>query len=272
MLFKGEICRVHVADPYLKNGKWAPAEVVRVNKKSAQVRMNLRAKEYITTTVPNNRIWKCKKHALRARSRQDSFGGGKADCVLSTKRMGRHRKLVEVVPTLFNPFDRAQVIGDFGLMLRDDNIRSNSICCFNDNTGQWQFAGLNPTTPQSAGGGNAAARPWEYLGDAIGIPTGPYASLTETVSVQFPGEEVSKVRSAKEIIDEAFNRMVRKQLANPDKTIFYYSADEADPAGKRLGLGIFRHLVGDDVITYITDKFSNLPYAIQKARVTSTIP
>jgi len=271
MLAKGEICRVHVADPLLKNGKWMPAEVVRVNKKSAQVRMNLRAKEYITTTVPNNRIWKCKKHALRARPRQDSFGGGKADCVLSTKRMCRHRKLVEVVPTFFDP-TQVQVMGNFPRMLANANIRSNSVCCFNDNTNQWEFAGLHPTTPQGAGGGNAQARPWEYLGDAIGIPTGPYASLTEMKYVQFAGEDSRSLRSAKEIIDEAFNRVVRKQLANPDKTIFYYSADEADPAGKRVGLGIFRHSVGDDVVTYITDKFSNLPYAIQKARVTSTIP
>jgi hypothetical protein len=214
--------------------------------------------------VPFNNIWKCKKPAVR----KDSFGG-KADSVLSTKRIGRHRKLVEVRPTIFNPM---QVIGDFGRMLNDANIRSNSVCIFNDNHPQWVFAGLNPSTQQGPGGGNAIARPWEYLGDAIGIPTGPYASLTIMIEVQFAGEEVPKLRSVKEIIDEAYNRLVRKQLANPDKEIFYYSADSNDPSGKRLGLGIFANQVGDDVIKYHTKKLQDLPHAIQKARVTGVVP
>ena len=258
MLTAGEKCRVY------SEGKWLEAKVVRVNKKTAQVCLHPFSCKF-AITVPFDKIWKCKKPAIR----KDSFGGGKADCVLSTKRIGRHRKLVEVVPTFF---DRAQVMGNFPRMLEDANIRCNSVCCFNDNTNQWEFAGLHPTTPQGAGGGNAQARPWEYLGDAIGIPTGPYASLTETVQVQFAGEAVRHARSAKEIIDEAFNRAVRKQLSNPDKEIFYYSADEQDPHGKRLGLGIFRDLVGDDVITYITKKLQDLPFAIQKARVTGVMP
>jgi len=261
MLSVGDKCRV-----YCKT-QWVPAKVVRVNKKTAKI-YYIRSGPKFAIDVPFDKIWKgWKKPAIR----KDSFGGGKADCVLSTKRIGRHRKLVEVVPTFFDPM-QVQVMGNFPRMLTDANIRSNSVCCFNDNTEQWEFAGLNPTTRQPAGGGNASARPWEYLGDAIGIPTGPYSSLTQMFLVRFPGEEVSKVRTAKEIIDEAFKRVVRLQLANPDKTTFYYSADEGDPHGKRLGLGIFRELVGHDVTTYITDKLTVLPSAIQKARVTGIVP
>ncbi|MAU01369.1 MAG: hypothetical protein CL608_29870 [Anaerolineaceae bacterium] len=243
--------------------QWVPAKVLRVNKKTAKI-YYIRSGPKFAIDVPFDKIWKgWKKPAIR----KDSFGGGKADCVLSTKRIGRHRKLVEVVPTIFDP---TQVMGNFGRMLNDANIRSNSVCIFNDNTNQWEFAGLHPTTRQPAGGGNAIARPWEYLGDAIGIPTGPYASLTEMKYVQFPGEDSRSLRSAKEIIDEAFKRVVRKQLANPDKDIFYYSADEND--GKRLGLGIFANAVGDDVVEYHTKKLQDLPYAIQKARVTGVAP
>ena len=263
MLAIGDKCRV------LKDDKWVAAKVLRVHNKTARLnvptpRPRVNGQGEIIT-VPFNSIWKCKKPAMR----KDSFGGGKADCVLSTKRKSRHRKLVEVVPTFFNP---TQVIGDFGRMLRDADIRETSVCCFNDNHGQWIYAGLNPTVPQNAGGGNAIARPYEYLGDAIGIPTGPYATLTQMKPVQFPGEDMMSERSAKEIIDEAFNRVVRKQLANPDKTTFYYSADSNDPDGKRLGMGIFAGSVGDCVISYITDKFVDLPRTIQKARVTGTIP
>jgi hypothetical protein len=260
MLAVDEKCRVHVG------GKWIAGKVLSVNKNNKTAKVSyMRSGPAFAMNVPFDRIWKCKKPAIR----KDSFGGGKADCVLSTKRMDRHRKLVEVVPTFFHP---TQVMGNFGLMLRDVNIRANSVCLFNDNHGQWMYAGTNPKTPQYAGGGNAVARPWEYLGDAIGIPTGPYASLTQMMVVQFSGEEISSLRSVKEIIDEAFNRVVRKQLANPDKTTFYYSADPNDPDGKRLGMGIFAGSVGDDVIKCITDKLADLPRAIQKARVTSTMP
>ena len=207
MLSVGDKCRV-----YCKT-QWVPAKVMRVNKKTAKI-YYIRSGPKFAITVPFDKIWKgWKKPAIR----KDSFGGGKADCVLSTKRIGRHRKLVEVVPTIFDPM---QVMGNFPRMLADANIRTNSVCIFNDNTYCWQFAGLHPGIPQQAGGGNAAARPWEYLGDAIGIPTGPYASLTEMVHVQFPGEDLQRFRSAKEVIDEAFKRVVRFQLSNPDKEIF----------------------------------------------------
>ena len=256
MLAVDEKCRVHI------KGKWIAGKVLRVHKKTAKVYLNGGQGEI---TVPFKSIWKCKNSAIR----KDSFGGGKADCVLSTKRISRHRKLVEVVPTFFHP---TQVMGNFGLMLRDVNIRANSVCLFNDNHRQWMYAGINPNTQQYAGGGNAVARTWEYMGDAIGIPTGPYASLTQMIAVQFAWEEISSHRSVKEIIDEAFNRVVRKQLANPDKTTFYYSADPNDPDGKRLGMGIFAGSVGDCVIKYITDKLADIPRTIQKARVSGTIP
>ena len=249
----GETCRV------LNDGKWALAKVLRVNKKSVMVNRGTD-----TVTVPFEKIWKCKKKPVIR-----TFRGGKADSVIMTKRIGRHRKLVEVVPTFFDP---TQVMGNFQRMLADSSIRNISVCFFNDNHSQWMYAGLNPTVPQLAGGGNAIARPYEHLGDAIGIPTGPYYSLTQMIKVQFAGEDTASERSVKEIIDEAFNRAVRMQLANPHKTIFYYSADPDDPHGKRLGLGIFAHCVGLDVVDLITKKLTEFPHAIQKARVTGHIP
>jgi hypothetical protein len=256
MLKKNEECRV------FKDGKWHEATIIKVNTKSAQVKLKEKCASSITVSF--DKIWKSKKRVVHKRT-----FGGKADSRVATKRIGRHRKLVEVVPTFFHP---SRVLGNFGAMLQDSELRSKSFMFFNDNHDQWVFAGLHPTIRQNAGGGNAIARPWEYCGDAIGIPTGPYASLDMIVVVKMKADEPEITCTVKDVIDEAFNRAVRKQLSNPEKTTFYYSADANDPQGVRLGLGIFAGLVGTDVVDLITHKLNTLPQAVQKARVTGIIP
>eukprot|EP00966_Prymnesium_polylepis_P195374 4528596-Prymnesium_polylepis.1 len=80
-----------------------------------------------------------------------------------------------------------------------------------------------------SGGGNACARPWEYLKDAIGMPTGPYNSLAEEHLVQLKPNEPSKMCTVKEIIDEACNRVVRLFLDCPHKATLYFSVNPNDP-------------------------------------------
>lgn len=186
------------------------------------------------------------------------------------KRLARYRKPINVVPIRFV---RGKIMGDFGAMLKDDKIRQFSVCMFNDNTHQWEFAGLNPTTPQHAGGGNSIARPYEYTGDSIGIPTGPYSSLDEIHMVCFPTDPWAQPHTVKEIISEAFNRTVRLFLDKPEKDTLYFSVNPMDSSGSiRIGLAIFSGAVGEDVIQEISNKIQEIPAAVKNARRSGVRP
>ena len=137
------------------------------------------------------------------------------------------------------------------------------LCIFNDNTDAWERHGMCPDEPQGMGGGNACARPWQHRGDSIGMPTGPFANLAETRHVTFAGEPASP-HTAKEIIDEATQRIVRLLVQHPAKDTIFYSVDSPDST--KIGLAIFRGCVGDDVVEYITKKIADLPRAVRLAR------
>lgn len=170
------------------------------------------------------------------------------------------RRPVEVVPTRFH---RGEKMGNFRLMLEDVAIRSTGVCMFNDNTRQWELAGLHPSRPQEAGGGNAAARPWECSGDAIGMPTGPFRSLDELHEVQLSRDAARQPHTAKEIIDEAFARTVALFVARPEKETLYFSVNRDDPPGStRIGLAIFAGAVGADVADYISERIQAVPAAV----------
>ncbi len=174
------------------------------------------------------------------------------ECERATRECETAPRGVTVVPVRFKP---GEDLGDFRKMLRIPEYALNGVMAFNDNTRQWvRF--LNTKQKDAAGGGNACARPYQHTGDAIGIPTGPFASLDEiSEGVEFPEDGVQE-RTAKEIIDRAFVQIRDLFVARPDKHVLYYSAeDDSDD----IGLAIFKGSVGVDVIEYITAKLKALP-------------
>ena len=99
------------------------------------------------------------------------------------------------------------------------------------------------------------------------MPTGPYGSLEERHLVQFPTEEYATMHTAKEIIDEATNRIVRLFLDNPMKTKLYFSVNPTDPPDSiTIGLAIFAGAVGQDVVEYISTCLQSIPAKIENAR------
>lgn len=241
------------------NGKRHDAECVRVHKKSLKVKI---ASGEIMT-VPFTSAQVAKKKTMRR------VYIPKTDVRCSTKRLGRFRR-VRVVPTRFHP---RKTLGNFGAMLGSAEYKASGVCMFNDNTCQFEFFGLNPSVKQSAGGGNAIAREAQHLGHSIGMPTGPYHSLTEQVQIQLKPNGSIKEHSAKEIIDEAICRIVRLFLDDTAKDTLYYSVNPNDPEESyRLGLAIFAGAVGEDVVDYISDEIQKIPSLVQKARVSGVRP
>ncbi len=242
----------------LRDGKYALATVVRMNKKTGLVCFN----DGKQMTLPLHALWKQKI------KRHTSF---RCDTYKPHKRLGRFRRPIAIVPTRFTP---GQTLGDFRAMLGESKYRTFGVFLFNDNARQWEIAGLHPSEPQSAGGGNAVARTVQHLGDAIGMPTGPFASLDQNWNIRLsPDESVSKEHSAKEIIDEAFNRTVRFFLDHPEKDTLYYSVNPSAPSTcTEIGLGIFANLVGRDVVEEITKKIYEIPAAVTVARRLGSVP
>jgi hypothetical protein len=252
MIKSGESIRVSV------NERYEMAKCLRIHKKSVTVIL----KDGTTKTVPFSSLWKlkvAKKHKYY-----------KGDDKVITKRLGRHVGLVNVVPTRF---EFGKMMGNFQAMLHNDKIRETGVMMFNDNKFEFEEHGQNPHRFQNAGGGNAAARPWQHLGDAIGVPTGPFATLQEKHGIQLKYGEPGREHTVTDIINEAFNRIVCLFLDNPNKNTLYFSVNPNDlPNSVRLGLGIFANQVGDDVIDYISDKIQQLPLDIQSARIKGIRP
>ena len=72
------------------------------------------------------------------------------------------------------------------------------------------------------------------------------------------------IHTAKEIIDEAIKRIVRLLVKHPEKEAIY-SVDTL--TSNKIGLAIFRHAVGDDVVDYITAEILELPRLVRLARL-----
>lgn len=140
-------------------------------------------------------------------------------------------------------FSGAGEAGDFGWMIEQPEY-ADALFIFNDNEAQFRAFQKDPTGGSgcSAGGGNAAIRPYRCVDPprAAGIPTGPgYDELTDEV---------------RGVIDEAI-AIVRHLLASGRYERVIYSA--ANPAGE-LGTEIFD--VGEDVKSYIVAEVRKLAY------------
>lgn len=209
------------------------------------------------STVPFGYIWKRKSTGKRFKSARGDSKYFKRQCDQRYARCGRRLAAVGVC------FGHGLFGGDYGRMLANSDVRTSSFFIFNDNIGQWEAHGADPACLQFAGGGNAIARPWQHVEDSAGMPTG-FANLEETHHVSFAGEPKA-MHTAKEIIDEATNRIVRVLVKHPKKETIYYCVDAVDST--KIGLSIFRYCTGDDVVEYITAKILALPRLVRLARL-----
>lgn len=144
--------------------------------------------------------------------------------------------------------------GDFFHMIRDPRYK-NALFLFNDNVRDFKEFYHDCNAIQEAGGGNACVRPWQIKGHARGVTTGPYFSTLDTVC---------DGRTAKEWIDMSVHHVVDTFLKYPRKTRLIYSAESVNSS--RIGVGIFRHQIGDDVLAYISNKIRDIPTDVCEAR------
>lgn len=134
--------------------------------------------------------------------------------------------------------------GDFAWMLTDHEY-DDALFVFNDNERQFRAFREDPRSPTgcSAGGGNAAIRPYRCQDPprAAGIPTGDaggYPRLDD---------------HARAVIDEAID-VIRGLLATGRYRRVFFSASPEDP--DLLGTGIFH--VGQDVRRYVVEQLRAL--------------
>lgn len=253
--------RIQAGTPLLvkDNGKRYHAQCCRVYKNSLKAKLS----NGKIVTVTQDRAQLAKKKSLKR------VHVPKTDVQCTTKRLGRYRK-VHIVPTRYHP---SNVLGNFGAMLNEKKYTDSGVCMFNDNTGQFEFFGLNPSVRQAAGGGNAIARIMQHLKHSIGMPTGPFRDLMQVVQIRLSWDDTVAQHTAKEVIDHAVTRIVRLFLDNDAKDTLYYSINPNDPEdSRRLGLSIFAGAVGDDVVDYISDEIHKIPALVQKARVSGVRP
>jgi len=149
---------------------------------------------------------------------------------------------VEVIGTVFA--GRGQK-GDFAWMIEQPDY-ADAFFVFNDNEEQFRAHLSDPHSSLgcSAGGGNAAIRPWQCASPprAAGIPTGTlthggYSALTEAV---------------RQLVDEAVARIGTIATEHGYRRVFYSAAD----AGGALGTGIFA--VDEAVKAYVVERLLDL--------------
>jgi hypothetical protein len=230
--------------------------VMKVNKTTARVKYP----DKTEASIPLPHLWKQKKKRNKKTSRFSKPAGDKYTPRPRDQRFALARRIA-VKPVCFG---HGFMDGDYFRMLSDQAFCQSSLCIFNDNTPQWERHGSHPTVQQGPGGGNACARPWQHIGHAIGMPTGPFRNLTEVHHVSFAGEPAAP-HTAKEIIDEATKRIVHLCVQHPEKETIYFSVDTPDSV--KIGLAIFRHAVGDDVVDYISAELANIPRQVRLARL-----
>jgi hypothetical protein len=243
----------------LNNGiAYAPVTIMKVNKTTARVQYPKGEER----TIPLGHVWKQKKKKKNVRTSLFCKNNDNKYTPRSRSERFALSRRIAVHPLCFG---HGFMGGDFRRILMNSPARYKSLCIFNDNTPQWEWHGMFPTECQGAGGGNACARPWQSKEDAIGIPTGPFGSLTDTYTISFGIGNERMHHTAKEIIDEAIKRIVQVLVKHPEKEAIYYSVD--NPTSNKIGLAIFSGVVGDDVVDYITQRIIELPRLVRLARL-----
>ena len=131
--------------------------------------------------------------------------------------------------------------GDFSWMI-DRPEYARSLFIFNDNEAQFIAFHTGHAAGLSAGGGNAAIRPYQGHSPirAAGIPTGNHGGY----------QKLDK--NVRALVDDAIAHIARLlATGNYDQVIFSY-----DPKKKTLGTGIFT--VADEVKNYIYESICSL--------------
>ena len=236
-LVSGEACRAEI------NGKWRAASVVKVTPKTIVVSI-----DGSKHTLPYARTQKLKKCQPRVRT-------GRAE-VMPAKMTGPRpaRALIPTVRVEAVTFTRPCTHGDYGWQLEDaqqaDPRYGRALHIYNENLHQQM-----DKTNNSAGGGNAIARPHRPAGKAIGMPTGEYGGF-ESLDERCSSFNIT----AKQAIDDAAAEIVEQVVDNPARydTVFY-CVNRDDPW--LIGAGIFA--IDRSVREYISKTIHDLPRAIR---------
>jgi hypothetical protein len=131
--------------------------------------------------------------------------------------------------------------GDFSWMIERPEY-ARSLFIFNDNEAQFIAFHTGHSAGLSAGGGNAAIRPYQGHSPirAAGIPTGNHGGY----------QKLDK--NVRALVDDAIAHIQRLlDTGNYDQVIFSY-----DPKQKTIGTGIFQ--VADEVKNYIYESICSL--------------
>ncbi len=225
----------------LRNGRHAEADAIRYN-------------DGLEQNVDSSDVLKQdKRKKKRTKPQLDSY--------IPRARLGPHRRPICLVPTSesFKTFER---------MFTDESFQKCAVFLFHDTIHEWEQFGLDSTVKRFAGAGNARARSYQHIGQSIGIPMA-FRSLEETRRVRLSKEHLGGMASShtsREIIDEAFKRIVDLFLSDHEKDTLYYSVDRNNPSGVRIDVPIFAGVVGADVVDYICNLIQAVPGMVFRKR------
>lgn len=239
---------------FYANNDRAIGTVVKYNDKNVWVKLSGKTQKFAANQT----------QMLKKKDKRRSKWVKMNDCLMITKRQSRYMKPPSMMQARFDPFNPEKKIGNYRLMVTDNELMTKSCLIFNDNVEQWSYAVSHPHTQQSAGGGNAVVRPYEYEGLVRGIPTG-ILSLTSIIEVKLHG--MTRLLNGKQIVDMAIMRIVNHIYDNPQIEDVYFCVNYDDPPeSTRLGLGLFAHCTGEDVTQYISERLKTIPRCVQMIR------
>jgi hypothetical protein len=227
------------------DNKWYKGHVSSKTKKKAKVCIDDGA-----TVVKDAKFIMTQKYNGR------TFRNGPSEVV---RKYGRCKPRPEMMKIESIEFKRPGEHGDIGFHLQN-SAYDHIVHIYNENAFQFLNGDKSP------GGGNAIARPYRGI-KAFGIPTGDsggFRSLNETVSFGM------LTYTAKELIDMSITNgasMIAHSIM-PFDTIYYctdsVSKQTFSEIGEKynidpIGIRIFAHTIGEDVVDYITQQITTLP-------------
>lgn len=254
--------RVRVYD----NGRFVSfGEIVDTSGPSPPAKYNVKVGDKVIQKKGNELQWK----------KADKMYVPKADSKICTVRRFRHneysRTSAKVVPTVFRGGNE---YGDFLWMCKSKVYNTNSVFLFTDNVYQWVKRQQNPMLPMPPGGGSGAMRKYSHLyqdgvethGKIRSYPTGAPSLKHVFMQERFEDGLCMPFFDAPSITMEQIIKLETLyfilDMASREIETIYFPADETG----NLGVAIFAHCTGKDVIDLITKEIKSLPQKLRDFR------
>lgn len=223
----------------------------QMNDSMLQAYLQERSQELLSKTTETT------KTTLSTDARDDETNGTTDEAVMAEAEEAADEAF-HVIPCWFT---EKGIEGDFEYMINQKKFVEKGAFLFNDNVEDLKnFA-------RHAGGGNAIIRPYQHAdmgAHAIGLPTGPYFYSLDHVVQSFMDDGVGEpLLTIRETLELGFARILLYLHQNPNKKKLYYSAATGD---SKIGLGIFAHCTGPDVIDYASAILMKLPEMVVEMR------